>query len=63
MASGGKIQPAIRALFPGCAFDFRRITLAPPLARRLVPFSWLLAYLLEKLKIFNSHYLVAIQKT
>jgi len=55
------IRPAeIRRLFPSCVFDFRRVTLAPPLARRLVPFSWIAAALVEKLLIFNSHYLVAI---
>jgi hypothetical protein len=57
------IRPAeIRRLFPGCAFDFRKITLAPPLARRVVPLSWLAACLLEKMRVFNSHYLVGIRK-
>jgi hypothetical protein len=51
----------IRRLFPGCRFEFHRITLAPPIARRLVPASWLLCAFLEKLKIFNTHYLVAIR--
>ena len=51
----------IRRLFPGCRFEFHRITLAPPLARRLVPVSWGLALLLEKTGLFNSHYLVAIR--
>jgi SAM-dependent methyltransferase len=57
------IRPAeIRRLFPGCRFDFRRLTLAPPLARAIVPASRTLALLLEKLIVFNSHYLVAIQR-
>jgi ubiquinone/menaquinone biosynthesis C-methylase UbiE len=51
----------IRALFSGCSFTFRKITLAPPIARRIVPVSWNLAGVLEKLGIFNSHYLVLIQ--
>ncbi|GAB1472141.1 class I SAM-dependent methyltransferase [Chloroflexota bacterium] len=51
----------IRELFPGCNFEFHRVTLAPPLARRLVPLSWGLALFLERLKIFNSHYLAAIR--
>ena len=56
------IRPAeIRRLFPGCRFVFRRITLAPPVARRLVPLSWMGCLFLEKLRIFNSHYLVAIR--
>lgn len=57
------IRPAeIRRLFPGCQFEFRRITLAPPLVRRLVTVSWLLCALLEKFKLLNTHYLVAIRK-
>lgn len=56
------IRPAeIKRLFPGCTFAFQRITLAPPIARRVVPVSWGLAYWLEGLRIFNSHYLVAIR--
>jgi len=51
----------IRHLFPNCRFQFKKITLAPPLARRIVPISWSLALLLEKLSIFNTHYLVGIQ--
>jgi SAM-dependent methyltransferase len=51
----------IRALFPGCAYQFRRITLAPPISRKLVSISWLLCYLLDGLKVFNTHYLVAIK--
>ncbi|MCH7663449.1 MAG: class I SAM-dependent methyltransferase [Chloroflexi bacterium] len=50
----------IRSSFPGCQIDYRKITLAPPIARRLVPVSWLLSAFLEKLTIFNTHYLVAI---
>jgi len=52
----------IRRLFPGCEISFQRITLAPPIARRLVPISWGLGYFLESLKIFNSHYLAAIRR-
>lgn len=55
------IRPTeIRRLFQNCQLEFCRVTLAPPLARRLVPFSWLLCAGLEKLKVFNTHYLVAI---
>jgi ubiquinone/menaquinone biosynthesis C-methylase UbiE len=56
------IRPSeIRRLFPGCRFKFHRITLAPPIARRLVPISWQLSALLEKLTVFNSHYLAVIR--
>ena len=57
------IKPAeLKTLFPGCTFDFHRLTLAPPLARRVVPISWLLAELLAKIPPLLTHYLVAIQK-
>lgn len=51
----------IRQYFPHCQTTFDRITLAPPLARRLVPLSWSVSLLLEKLRVFNTHYLVAIR--
>jgi hypothetical protein len=51
----------IRDLFPHCRRDHRRITLAPPIARRLAPVSWLACYALEKLRIFNTHYLAVIR--
>lgn len=51
----------IRESFPDCRIDYRKITLAPPIARRLVPNSWLLSAALEKMTIFNSHYLVSIR--
>jgi ubiquinone/menaquinone biosynthesis C-methylase UbiE len=56
------IRPAeIRCLFPKCTFEFHKITLAPPLARKIVPLSWGLALFLESLTIFNTHYLVLIR--
>jgi hypothetical protein len=56
------IRPAeIKRLFPNCTYEFHKITLAPPIARRVVPISWMLALFLESLKIFNSHYLAAIR--
>ncbi len=51
----------VRRLFAGCRCEFRRITLAPPLARRLVPLSWTLALLLEKLRLLNTHDLALIE--
>jgi len=50
----------IRELFPGCRFEFHKITLAPPIGRFLVPISCGLATLLEGLRILNTHYLVMI---
>lgn len=51
----------IKMLFPNCHFGFRRITLAPPIARRLAKWAWGACLLLEWLRLFNTHYLVAIQ--
>jgi ubiquinone/menaquinone biosynthesis C-methylase UbiE len=50
----------IRQLFPGCTLTFQRITLAPPITRKLASVSWGFCLFLESLKIFNTHYLVAI---
>jgi ubiquinone/menaquinone biosynthesis C-methylase UbiE len=57
------VRPAeIRKLFPGCRYEVRLITLAPPIARRVVPVSWLAGYLLERLPFLRTHYLVGIRK-
>lgn len=57
----GVTPPEIKQLFPKCSYQFQRITLAPPITRKLAPISWGLCLLLENLKIFNTHYLVAIR--
>jgi len=46
----------IRAMFPGFKIQLEHLTLAPPIARALAPISWLAASILEKAKIFNTHY-------
>jgi SAM-dependent methyltransferase len=51
----------VRSLFAGCDVELYRITLAPPVARRLVPLSWTASLLMEKLRIFNTHYLGVIR--
>jgi ubiquinone/menaquinone biosynthesis C-methylase UbiE len=51
----------LEALFPGCALIVRRVTLAPPLARWLVPHSWLAAELLQRLGPLNTHLLAAVR--
>jgi ubiquinone/menaquinone biosynthesis C-methylase UbiE len=58
----GLNKSEIRRLFPGCRIQLRRITLAPPLARLMAPYSWVSCHLLEKLKVFNTHYLGIIRK-
>ncbi|MDI9566725.1 MAG: class I SAM-dependent methyltransferase [Brevefilum fermentans] len=52
----------IKILFSNCVFKLHKITLAPPIARLIVPISWALAVILESLKVFNSHYLAIITK-
>lgn len=57
------IRPAeIRQLFPSCQFRFERITLAPPITRKLAPVARGLCLFLESLKIFNTHYLAIIRR-
>jgi SAM-dependent methyltransferase len=58
----GVKKDEIMGLFPGCRIELRRITLAPPLTRLLAPYSFLICALLEKLRIFNTHYLGLIRK-
>jgi ubiquinone/menaquinone biosynthesis C-methylase UbiE len=56
------LRPAeIRRLFPDCSYEFHKVTLAPPIARRIVPLSWIAALIMEKLSLFNSHYLGVIR--
>jgi ubiquinone/menaquinone biosynthesis C-methylase UbiE len=53
----------IYRLFPRCLIDLHRISLAPPLARVLAPYSWLACYLLERSRLLNAHYLGVIRKS
>jgi len=57
----GILLGEIRELFPNCTYSFEKVTLAPPLARLMVRVSWNIAYLLEKLRAFNTHYLAVIK--
>jgi SAM-dependent methyltransferase len=59
----GISKKEIARLFPGCRIDLHRITLVPPLCRWLGRYSWLACHLLERLRIFNTHYLGVISKT
>ena len=52
----------INRLFPSCRIELQRITLIPPLARLLVPYSYFACYLLEKLPPLCTHYLGVIRK-
>jgi hypothetical protein len=56
------IRPAeIFRLFPDRKIVYNKITLAPPIARRIIPVSWGLGLILESVKALNTHYLAIIQ--
>jgi len=52
----------IHNLFPLSDIQINKITLAPPLARRIACRSFFIGCVLESLKIFNTHYLAMIKK-
>jgi SAM-dependent methyltransferase len=52
----------IRALFPGCLCDIRRLALAPPIARRIVPVSRLIAEALSRTRLLSVFHLAAIRR-
>lgn len=52
----------IKLLFPNSSYQFQKITLAPPITRKLISFSKKAVVLLEKLGVFNTHYLAIIKK-
>jgi SAM-dependent methyltransferase len=51
----------ITHLFPDCCIDFHRVSLVPPLCRILAPYTWLGCYALERMRLFNTHYLAVIK--
>jgi ubiquinone/menaquinone biosynthesis C-methylase UbiE len=52
----------IHKLFPACTIHLQRATLAPPIARLLAPYSWILCYLLERVPWLCTHYVGVIRK-
>jgi SAM-dependent methyltransferase len=52
----------LAALFPGCPLRVRRVTLAPPLARLVVPHARPVAELLEALPFLRTHLLATIRR-
>lgn len=59
----GVRKKEIYNLFPNCEIYLKRITLAPPLVRTIAPYSYFACYVLEKLRVFNTHYLGFIRKS
>ena len=58
----GVKKKEIIELFQGCKILFKRVTLAPPITKVLAPRSFFFCYILEGLKVLNTHYLAAITK-
>jgi len=52
----------IYRMFPGCSIQLRRITLAPPIARRIAHFSALAYFSLAQFRPLCSHFLGLIHK-
>ena len=52
----------VRALFPQGTFTQRRVTLAPPIARRLAAWSWLGCEALARIRWLRTHDLILIRK-
>jgi len=52
----------IRDLFPGFRVALQRVTLAPPISRKLAPISWTGAILLERLRLLNTHYIGLLRR-
>jgi hypothetical protein len=59
----GVKRSEILELFPTFAARSERITLLPPLSRRLVPISWLAAEGLERMRVLNTHLLVLLRRS
>jgi len=52
----------IRSLFRNCDVTLKRVTLAPPIARRVVPVSWIGAAVLEQIPWLRTHYVAVIRR-
>jgi SAM-dependent methyltransferase len=58
------IHPSeVRALFPKGTFAVRRVTLAPPIARRLASLSWLGCEILARVPWLLTHDLLLIRNS
>lgn len=52
----------LRALFPGWRVELERLTLAPPIARRVAPWSPMLCQLLGRVPVLCTHHLAVIRR-
>src|SRR5262245_54655605 len=51
----------IQGLFPGARIDAKRVTLAPPIARRVAGVSWLACAVLDAVPFLRTHWLALIR--
>ena len=58
----GVRKAEITRLFPSCSIALERVSLALPLAKLVAPRSWIVCYVLDRLRFLNTHYLGVIQK-
>jgi ubiquinone/menaquinone biosynthesis C-methylase UbiE len=58
----GVRKDELRSLFPELSLRVRRATLAPPIARRIAPVSWLAASALDALRLLDTHYLALLRR-
>jgi len=56
----GVRKKELSELFEGSRILLKKVTLAPPITRSVVPYSWILALLLEKIPFLRTHYLAVI---
>jgi SAM-dependent methyltransferase len=59
----GVRREELARLFPGFVVSGRRITLLPPLARRLVRLSFGAAQTIEALRLLNTHYVAVLTRS
>jgi SAM-dependent methyltransferase len=58
----GVSRAEIRTLFPGCRMELRRVTLAAPLARFVLPKSKLVYAALHAIPLLRTHYVGVIRR-
>jgi len=58
----GISRSEVRKLFPQLVGKIKSVTLAPPLARLIVPRSWTLATFLEAVPFLRTHLLAVLIK-
>jgi len=58
----GVKKKEIQRLFPNCMLSLKRVTLAPPVVRSLVPLSIILCLMLDKIPLLRTHYLGMIRR-